>query len=58
MAATVAALRKGQSFSIPFGNTTSTSIRNCASLTGERLGRRYTVHKDAKKQAYTVTRVS
>ena len=59
ISATIAALEPGQSLTIPYGMVgSSNSLRNRASLLGEKMARRYSVHSDREARTYTVTRLS
>lgn len=59
ISATILALRPGQSLTLSFDMVgSSNSLRNRASLLGEKMGRSYSVHSDRETRTYTVTRNS
>lgn len=59
ISATIVALRPGQSLTLSFDMVgSSNSLRNRASLLGEKMGRSYSVHADRETRTYTVTRNS
>lgn len=59
ISATIAALELGQSLTIPYELVgSSNSLRNRASLLGEKMDRRYSVHSDREARTYTITRLS
>lgn len=55
---TIAKMKVGQELHIPFEMGNSNSIRNAASILGATFDRRYAVHKDNERKAYTITRLS
>lgn len=57
MRATIAGLRRGQEVSISLAKRSYNSIRNCASLLGGDLGRKYTVQVSRTDNVCKVTRV-
>ena len=58
MRATMAQMKAGESITIPMRIRCYNSVRNCASLLGSDLGRKYSVSVDRAAQTTKVTRIS
>ena len=52
---TMRKLGKGKDLEIPAGLYSGNVIRNCASILGAALGRRYVVHYDRKGARYVIS---
>jgi len=58
MRATLAKMKPGEVLTIPNRMRGYNSVRNCASLLGSELGRKYSVNVDRSADSTKVTRIS